>query len=246
MSTGAFDVSLSRAGTLHAQVVNVLGLKIAGGTFPSGATLPAEPVLCDALGVSRGALREAVKALAAKGMLEPRPRTGTAVVPRERWNLLDRDVLTWLAASDRDALIGHLTEMRRLVEPGSAALAAERATGAEAAELLSAYRTMAVAGETGTVDAYADADVRFHQVLSRISHNPMLAALSASWDVALHTSFETTSGAEGAIAASLPIHAGIAEAVAHRDADRAAVLALELVDASAANLSAVRRQEGTL
>jgi DNA-binding FadR family transcriptional regulator len=239
------ELTLSRAGTLHTQVVNVLGLEIAAGRFPVGHALPPEPALCETLGVSRGALREAVKALAAKGMVEPRPRTGTAVLPRERWNLLDRDVLTWLAASDRDALIGHLTEMRRLVEPGAAAFAAERATAAEAEGLLAAYREMAVASATGTVHAYADADFRFHQVLSRISHNPLLAALNSSWEVALRTSFETTSGAEGAIPGSLPLHLGIAEAVAERRPDRAAALVLDLIDASTDDLTAVQRQERT-
>lgn len=243
MSNGAVDLALSRAGTLHTQVVNVIGLEITAGRFSVGGTLPPEPALCSALGVSRGALREAMKALAAKGLVELRPRTGTTVLPRERWNLLDRDVLTWLGATDRDALIRHLAEMRRLVEPGAAAFAAQRASDEEVRELRRAYQGMSEASASARLEAYADADVRFHQILSRISHNPMLAALNSSWDVALHTTFQTTSAARGAITASLPLHARIADAVAARDADQAAELVLELIAASTADFDNVQRQE---
>src|SRR6266480_6010336 len=77
--------------SLHDRVVHAIGRKILGGELPPGALLPAEPEL----GASRTVLREAIKVLAAKGLVEARPKTGTRVRPRDAWNLLDPDVLAW-------------------------------------------------------------------------------------------------------------------------------------------------------
>src|SRR5262245_29439113 len=115
--------ALVRHRTMHGHVVDAIGRDVVAGRIAPGASLPPEPLLCAQLGVSRGVLREAVKALAAKGLVEPRPRTGTRVRLPEDWNLLDRDVLAWQAASDQKTLIRHLTEVRALIEPAVAQFA---------------------------------------------------------------------------------------------------------------------------
>ena len=70
---------------LHGQVVDELGRRVAGGIYPAGQVLPNEELLCQELAVSRTALREAVKVLAGKGLLEARPRIGTRVRSKDQW-----------------------------------------------------------------------------------------------------------------------------------------------------------------
>src|SRR4029079_10783543 len=98
--------------------------------IPTGAALPPEPVLESRFGVGRGVIREAIKILAGKGLVCVRPRHGTQVRPRRDWTLLDRDVLGWLVGTDepdRDLLLA-IQEVRLIIEPAAAAMAAERST----------------------------------------------------------------------------------------------------------------------
>jgi DNA-binding FadR family transcriptional regulator len=192
------------------------------------------------LGVSRGALREAVKAVAAKGMLELRPRTGTRVLPQSAWNLLDGDVLSWLRATDPDQLIVHLTEVRGLIEPGAAELAASRASSVESAELHDAYLEMERASGDRSTLAFTDADVHFHQVMLRITHNPLLAALNRPLEVALQATFETTSSAQGAVSTTLPMHLEVADAIAVGDAASARKIMTDLIRISGEHFHQVR------
>ena len=225
---------------MHGQVVRAIGLDVVTGRFAPDAPLPTEPALCEKLGVSRGALREAVKALAAKGLVELRPRTGTRIRPQAEWNLLDPDVLMWLREADRDALITHLTEVRELIEPGAAAFAAVRATKRERADLMRAYEAMENAAENLESRRFTEADVQFHQVLLRLSHNPLLAALNRPFELALHTTFESTVSAPGAINQTLPLHHQILEAILTEDAEGAQSAMRHLIKTSAANFQIVR------
>ncbi|WP_382303542.1 FadR/GntR family transcriptional regulator [Herbiconiux sp. UC225_62] len=229
-----------RLKTIHQQVIQTLGLQIVSGALASDAILPPEPVLCAQIGVSRGALREAVKALAAKGLLELRPRTGTRVLPRERWNVLDTDVLLWLKEGDRGRLITELTEVRGLIEPGAARFAAERATEGEKQQLLDAYERMARASTRGDLESFTRADVEFHHVLLRISHNSLLGALNQPLSVALQASFETTSTAEGAVADTLPLHRDVARAIASGDSAEADARMQQLIAVSVSHFQRVR------
>ena len=119
----------TKPGRIHA-VLTTLGSEIAQDVFAVGDALPPEHDLEIRFGVGRGVVREAIKTLAAKGLVSVRPRHGTHVRPRRDWSLLDRDVLTWLAGSrepDRELLLA-IQEVRLIIEPAAAALAAERAT----------------------------------------------------------------------------------------------------------------------
>src|SRR5262249_42971176 len=126
--------------SLHGQVAHDIGRRILGGLVKPGELLPSETELSQQLGVSRTALREAIKVLAGKGLIESRPKTGTRVRPRESWNFLDPDVLTW--AFDGNAAehyIDELYELRRVIEPAAAAFAAERASVADIARMEAAF-----------------------------------------------------------------------------------------------------------
>ncbi len=99
--------------------------RVLSGDYPEGSILPGENELGEIFGVSRTAVREAVKTLAAKGMLLPRPRIGTRVMPQSSWNFLDQDLLTWwMTRENFDQVMAHFIVLRRALEPQACALAA--------------------------------------------------------------------------------------------------------------------------
>lgn len=115
---------------LHSQVLWQLGVAIVAGDYPEGTILPSDTELLQHFEVSRTVLREALKTLAAKGMIEARARIGTRVLPRRRWNLFDADVLAWHFETGPDVeFLRSLSEIRIGIELESAALAALRRTG---------------------------------------------------------------------------------------------------------------------
>ena len=155
-------------------VVDILGLRMAAGEYQEGEVLPVEQDLADSLEVGRNALREAVKVLSGKGLISTAPRSGTKVRPRGEWNMLDPDVLRWHADPDiaTEKFMLDLIEMRGIIEPKAAELAAVRATKEEVAAILSAYDTMAGSGDDR--QARLEADIQFHSAILRASHNEVL------------------------------------------------------------------------
>ncbi|WP_292408547.1 GntR family transcriptional regulator, partial [Mesorhizobium sp.] len=128
---------------IHDSVVNVLGSRILGGVYRQGEMLPREEELCAMLGVSRTSVREAIKVLSAKGLVEARRRVGVRVLSRDDWRLLDPVVLSWHPDIQNDSeLISGLIEARRIFEPAAAELAARRATGSDLAAIETAFNAM--------------------------------------------------------------------------------------------------------
>ncbi len=111
---------------LHRLVSRQIFAAIWAGRYPEGSILPNEQALSEELGVSRTALREAVKGLAAKGLLETRRRRGTIVLARGRWNFLDAEIIEWLRRDEPDAVSDELWHAVAAVLPGLAAAAATR------------------------------------------------------------------------------------------------------------------------
>jgi DNA-binding FadR family transcriptional regulator len=147
---------------------------MAAGEYQEGEVLPVEQDLADSLEVGRNALREAVKVLSGKGLISTAPRSGTKVRPRGEWNMLDPDVLRWHSDPDiaTEKFMLDLIEMRGIIEPKAAELAAVRATKEDVATILSAYDTMAGSGEDR--QARLDADILFHSAILKASHNEVL------------------------------------------------------------------------
>ena len=146
--------------SVHASLANEIGLRIVRGDYPPGTILPNEAKWSETFEVSRSAVREAIKMLMAKSLLSSRPKVGSWVEPRERWNLLDRDVLSWYAmAPDRESFLRTVQEFRHIIEPEATALAAERRTEEQMAEISAACREM---GEATTLASRTQADTRFH------------------------------------------------------------------------------------
>jgi DNA-binding FadR family transcriptional regulator len=218
MSAGSAP-SISRLGAVHGHVLDTLGLRIVSGELPPGAQLLTEDHLASDLQVSKGALREAVKGLVAKGLLAVSPRTGTRVTSREAWNFLDVDVLRWLSEHDKPALMKALTELRAALEPGAARLAALRATDDDLARLAQAYQGMCDAANRAE---FVEADVAFHAAMLRACHNELYISLGGAIDYILRNSLEITAGVDVDLRRSLPQHGLVVAALEAGEATTAA------------------------
>ncbi|MCJ2048605.1 FadR/GntR family transcriptional regulator [Methylobacterium sp. J-070] len=179
---GHEDVRLPLASSwrrIHGSVARDLGIAILGGRYAPGDVLPGEIEFSEQLKVSRTAYREAIRILSAKGLVESRPRTGTRVSQRSRWNLLDPDILAWaFQAEPSEAFIRDLFELRMIVEPAAAALAAERRSGLDIARMGHALEEM---GRHGlATEAGRAADQAFHNAILEAARNGPLMALSSS------------------------------------------------------------------
>ena len=166
-------------GGLHGQIVHAIGRSILSGEIRPGELLGTHP----GLRASRTVVREAIKVLAAKGLVESRPKTGTRVRPPESWNLLDPDVLAWQQEGmPQPAFLRKLTEVRLIVEPAAAERAALRARPAALAALNAAFRDMdaALASSPADYEAFDQADIRFHRAILQACDNDVLERMSAN------------------------------------------------------------------
>lgn len=154
-----------------------VGCRIVSGGFDEGGLLPREAELSEEYGVSRQAVREALKVLAAKGLVASRRRSGTRVLSRAQWNLLDPDVLAWHAPEAIPLrVVSDLLELRLLIEPAAAAMAASRAGSGAAARIESALHAMASSAPGS--EAFYAADAEFHLAVCAASGNEMIERLS--------------------------------------------------------------------
>ena len=209
-----------REHTLHSLVANHLGARIVGGALEAGASLPNEAALGEEFGVSRTVVREAIKVLAAKELLEVRPKTGTRVRPRLHWNVLDPDVLRWqFSGPGAPSGLEDLLEVRLIVEPAGARMAATRATTEEVAEIERACFEMEAT--TGHLEASIEPDLRFHLAVLAASHNVFMKPFGALIQAALRSSFRLTSVDDAAYRRSVRQHHRVSEAVRARDAENA-------------------------
>jgi DNA-binding FadR family transcriptional regulator len=193
-----------------------IGTDILSGVYLPGDRLSGEIAFAEELDVSRTAYREAVQVLAAKGLVESRTKTGTRILPRERWNLLDPDVLAWSFAGEPDPqLIHNLFELRAIIEPAAARLAAERREADDLAVLSNALAAMelhSLATETGRA-----ADRTFHRALLHATRNDALIFLSAGVGAAVHWTTEFKQRARALPRDPVPDHRRVYEAVAAGD-----------------------------
>ena len=214
---------------LRGVLLDYLGERIVTGQVAPGETLPGEVETAEKLDISRGAYREAVKMLAAKGLVESRPKTGTRVLERARWNLLDPEVMRWAFAGRPDAgLVRDLFEMRAAVEPSVARLAAKRRSDAQVERMRQALATMSEAGLTHEIGR--DADRMFHETLLAATGNQVMMTLSASISAAVAYTTIFKSRAGGFRRDPIPDHLRVFDAVEAQDEDAAAGAMRELLD----------------
>lgn len=228
-----------RAGNNHAQVVQALGRAIVEGRFLPGTLLPGDDELELTYGVSRTVLREAMKTLAAKGLLIARARIGTKVTPRRNWNLFDADVLTWhMDSGIGSGFLNQLFEMRLSIEPHAARLASLHAGPEDLARLQGHVEAMREAPDDR---AFALADLEFHTAILEASGNVFMYSVGAVIEAALLSSFRLSSPAAdpGVQAEVADAHGRIVAALAARDADAAAAAMGAVIDFGRDRLSQV-------
>jgi len=173
------------------RLVAELARAVVSGEIPPGRTLPPEMELRERFGVSRTVVREAIQALSSRGLVEARRRIGTVVRDPSDWNLLDPEVLGWVGGTaPGDEFLRDLVEARMLVEPAAAALAAERATARDAADLEAACQAMVAAGDDD--DAWVVAALDFHLGLFAAAHNAVFRRVIPALRVPLEAELRFT------------------------------------------------------
>jgi GntR family transcriptional regulator, galactonate operon transcriptional repressor len=216
----AFVVRLGLRGrkrNLFAHVVEELGTRIVRGGIAPNDPFPSEADLGREFGASRSVIREAVKSLAARGLIESRTRTGIRVLPSNQWNLLDAEVLSWrYSVMPAAQFYNELFEVRLMIEPKAAALAADRGTPQALAEIRKAFGEMTEAGRQGI--SGVEADLRFHQAILAASQNALLLQMGNLIAVGLYISHRISSES---FTVFLPLHNRVLDAIVQRDATTA-------------------------
>lgn len=198
-------------------VVRALATDILGGRHAPGTLLPREADLCTEYGVSRTVIREALKVLAAKGLVLGRPKVGTMVCDPDVWNIIDAQLIEWHSPATMDhRLVDAILETRRAIEPIAAEFAAVRATMQEIADVEAAWRGMADC--VGDVDGFTRHDIDYHRIIYAASHNPIFRQIGNLIDPALR--FALQASAEHSVderSASIQAHYVLVEALRLRD-----------------------------
>lgn len=204
-----------------------LGSAILRGDYAPAQVLPREAELMEMFDVSRTVLREALRTLTSKGLVESRPRVGTRVRPREAWNLLDPDMLDWYArVAPPLAFALKLQEMREMIEPFAAGVAAGAHDDDALAPLCDAHDAMAAARN---VDEWVRADLRFHLAVLAACRNELLVPLGALIARTLEGQLRVNAKRAEVFNAALPEHTKVFDAIVRRDAKRAMSAMAELL-----------------
>jgi GntR family transcriptional regulator, galactonate operon transcriptional repressor len=226
---------------VHGQTVEILAHRILNGQLAEGATLDLTALQAE-FDVSLTVLREALRVLAAKGMVDARPKRGTFVRPRSAWSLLDADVLRWqFARQDRPSLLDELHELRSIVEPGAARLAAARATDDDIAALDAALDDMAAAGSDAA--AAVNADLAFHRALLAATHNELVQRMEVLIETGLAERDRMVHGNAGTTD-PVPSHRAVVDAIRRHDPVRAARAMGRLLDQAIEDVAKLERTAG--
>ncbi|MBX6754460.1 MAG: FadR family transcriptional regulator [Thermorudis peleae] len=207
---------LARLPHLREQVVAHLVRHIVGGYYPPGSTFPTETELAHTLGVSRALVREAVRALAEKGLVEVRHGIGTRVRLPSEWNQLDPAVLFERIRTGKDeTLLRDLLELRAVLDITAAELAAQRRTLDDLSVLEQALRAMR--RSLNDPLAYAQHDAAFHEAIVEAAHNQLIAVARRPLGQVLVRAWELTDRLPGRMEASQRGHEQIAAAIVAQD-----------------------------
>lgn len=243
MSSGRKFISDDSTLRIHQTIARDLGTAILTGRHQPGELFEGEIEASDRLGVSRTAYREAVRILIAKGMLESRPKAGTRVLPRNRWNVLDPEMLAWMFAGEPDAhFIRDLFELRGVIEPAAAEFAARRRTDEQLMVMDAALAEMARYGLSAPEGRAADQ--RFHNMILAATHNDALEALASSVGAAV--SWTTTFKHRKKLMPRdpLPDHRAVFQAIAARDTAAARSSMAELLRLALADMDIALAEPG--
>lgn len=213
---------------LHGTIARDLGVLIVSGRYRAGHVLDGEVEASEQRKVSRTAYREALRILAAKGLVHSRPRVGTRVSPLENWHLLDPDVLSWAFSGEPEPEVLHgLFELRTIVEPAAAALAATRRNQKHLDSMRRALDAMTL--HTLNVEEGRIADKEFHAALLRATANPFIVSLTNGVTAAVNALTEFKQRIAPLKRDPAPDHWRVYDAIAAKDAEAARVAMTELI-----------------
>jgi DNA-binding FadR family transcriptional regulator len=217
-----------KAMRLHSSIARDLGLRIVSGRYRPGHVLAGEIEASGQLKVSRSAYREAVRMLAAKGLVQSRTRTGTRVSAVEQWHLLDPDVLAWVFAGEPELeVLQGLFELRTIIEPEAAALAAARRSDKNLEVMHAALEKMGL--HTLNVEMGRIADKEFHSELLRATRNTFIISLTNGVASAVHALTEFKQREKALKRDPLPEHWRVFNAIEAKDTAEARVAMAELI-----------------
>ena len=196
-----------------------LAQKILQEEYVPESILPGEIELGEQYGVSRTAVREAVKTLTAKGMVLPRPRIGTRVMPRSNWNFLDKELLSWWMTEDNfQDVVQHFLVMRSSLEPQACLLAATCGSAEQKAQLNSLMEEMAGLKQHFQRDRWIDVDMAWHEHIYKMSGNPFLISFATLFQSVYHIYFTSITHND---VIKLDLHQAIVDAIQDSDGHRA-------------------------
>ncbi len=216
---------------LQGRVIDGVGREIVGGRYAPGDLLPKEAELTDQYGVSRTSVREGMRVLAAKGLVDIRQKIGTRVRQPEGWNVFDSDILRWHSDVGKgDEIMRNLVEVRQIMEPAAARLAAGRASMDDLRRMDDALAGMAASATDR--EGYAHADVEFHLAVYAASNNVLLRQFGSVVADFMYASFnvqQATAADDDVFLEDAATHAAVFEAINRGNGEKAAEAMLHVV-----------------
>lgn len=206
--------------SLASQTAREIGRRVVAGNYEVGHLLEDESALAVRYQVSRSVIRDAVKILVGKGLLEVRRGIGTRVRERHRWGLLDDDVLAWHQSAPPSAdFLRQLMDLRLVIEPKAARWAAERGTDDGHALIAEAQARMEQ--EKGAIEDFIVADALFHRAILRAASNELLLSMEGVIFSALMSSIRITNADPRENEKSIPFHRAVTDQILKRNGDKA-------------------------
>ncbi|TEW48526.1 FadR/GntR family transcriptional regulator [Psychromonas algicola] len=216
--------------SLHVQLAREIARKILSGEVAQNEIIPGEMTLCEQFKVSRTSLREAIKLLTSKGLLESKPKVGTRVTGRENWNFLDSQLLDWLIdIGDNEAVYRDFLSLRNALEPEAAALAAMNATAQQRIQLSATFQRMDDISKDFNVETWTEADLEFHRLIFLSTGNSFYLPF-ANVLCTMFKSFITHSSIQGSTC--INEHRAIYSAIMAGDSDKARQANIDLLSKS--------------
>jgi DNA-binding FadR family transcriptional regulator len=225
-------------GTMSSQVARIIGTKIVGGEYHPGDTLPIEGDLCAQFGVSRTTVREAIKHLAGKRLIDVQPKIGTRVLPFNDWNLLDREVLAWRLNAQFDSkIVEDIFEMRLCFEPRASFLAARSGSSDDHRLIEKRYVKLASIVQAGNdIRLAAQADLEFHMTIINLSQNGMFITIGGAIKAAMRVSSEMLQRHASHPSDDLALYDDVRNRIVSREPQAAAEAMTRLLNASLARV----------
>lgn len=216
-------------GKLHDQVALMLGTEITGGETPEGTILPTESEGVKRFGVSRTTYREAIRFLASKGLVSSKAKTGTRVNSREEWAILDPEIIRWMFSREpTEQSVNALFELRMIIEPAAAEMAAERRSAEQLLAIGRAFDQMTLHGYRSIEGQVADGE--FHAAILKSTNNDFLIGLTKAIATAVYMTTKLKASASKTPRDPIPLHFDVYSAIADRDPARARVATLTLLN----------------